>query len=77
MTFSTRVTQDRPEVTVFSMNLPRLGQRALRGVGSLCTRVLGLVLASALLALAMPGPAAAQGKLEAQYEATLAGIPVG
>ena len=35
-----------------------------------------LLAAAALLVLASP-PAAAQGKLEAQYEATLAGIPVG
>jgi Protein of unknown function (DUF3108) len=76
MVFLTRVTQDRPEVIVFSMILPRLGQRALRGVGSLCTLVT-LLLAAALLALAMPESAAAQGRLEAQYEATLAGIPVG
>ena len=76
MIFLTRVTQDRPEVIVFSMILPRLGQRALRGLGSLCTLVT-LALASALLALAMPATASAQGKLEAQYEATLAGIPVG
>jgi hypothetical protein len=58
------------------MILPQLGRRALRGLGSLCTPVT-LFLASALLALAVPGSAAAQGKLEAQYEATLAGIPVG
>src|SRR5216684_7353781 len=58
------------------MILPRLGQRALRGLGSLCTLVT-LALAAALLALAMPATASAQGKLEAQYEATLAGIPVG
>src|ERR1700686_1502294 len=76
MIFLTRVTQDRPEVTVFSMILPRLGRRALRGLGSLCTPV-PLFLAVALLALAMPESAAAQGRLEAQYEATLAGIPVG
>jgi len=51
------------------MILPRLGQRALRGVGSL--GALSLMLAVA------PDPAAAQGRLEAHYEATLAGIPVG
>jgi hypothetical protein len=53
------------------MILPRLGQRALRGVGSLCALTLALMLAAA------PDPAAAQGRLEAHYEATLAGIPVG
>jgi hypothetical protein len=53
------------------MILPRLGQTALRGVGSLCALTLALMLAAA------PDPAAAQGRLEAHYEATLAGIPVG
>jgi Protein of unknown function (DUF3108) len=53
------------------MILPRLGQRALRGVASLCALTLALMLAAA------PDPAAAQGRLEAHYEATLAGIPVG
>jgi Protein of unknown function (DUF3108) len=53
------------------MILPRLGQRALRGIGSLCALTLALMLAAA------PDPAAAQGRLEAHYEATLAGIPVG
>jgi uncharacterized protein DUF3108 len=38
---------------------------------------LGIPLGLALLWLLAPGSAAAQGKLEAQYEATLAGIPVG
>ena len=33
--------------------------------------------AGALMLLAAPHPASAQGKLDAQYEATLAGIPVG
>jgi hypothetical protein len=33
--------------------------------------------AGALMLLAVPHPASAQGKLDAQYEATLAGIPVG
>jgi hypothetical protein len=36
-----------------------------------------LLCAAALCGLAATGPAAAQGKLEAQYEASLAGIPVG
>ena len=48
---------------------PRLASSALRGLGGLC--------AGALL-LAAPAPAAfAQGRLDAHYEATLAGIPVG
>jgi hypothetical protein len=47
---------------------PRTAQAALRAMGGLCA------LAFAWLA---PVPAAAQGRLEAQYEATLAGIPIG
>ena len=46
---------------------PRLAQ-VLRAMGGLCA------LAFAWLA---PAPAAAQGRLEAQYEASLAGIPIG
>lgn len=47
------------------------------GFGRLALAVLcGLALASGVLAWGA-APAAAQGKLEAQYEATLAGIPVG
>jgi hypothetical protein len=46
---------------------PRLAQ-VLRAMGGLCA------LAFAWLA---PVPVAAQGRLEAQYEATLAGIPIG
>jgi Protein of unknown function (DUF3108) len=48
---------------------PRLAHRALRAVGGLC--------ALALLLLALPHSAFAQGRLDAQYEATLSGIPVG
>jgi hypothetical protein len=55
------------------MILPRLGRRALRGVANLCA----LSLTVALWLAAAPGPASAQGRLDAQYEATLAGIPVG
>ncbi len=47
---------------------PRLVPLALRALGGLCT--------SACLLLAAPS-AFAQGKLDARYEATLAGIPVG
>ena len=47
---------------------PRLAQAALGATGGLC--------ALALVWLA-PVPAAAQGRLEAQYEASLAGIPIG
>jgi hypothetical protein len=48
---------------------PRLNPLALRVVGSLC--------AVAFMLSAAAPPASAQGKLEARYEATLAGIPVG
>jgi hypothetical protein len=48
---------------------PRLAHRALRAIGSLCPL--------ALLLLAAPDEALAQGRLDAQYEASLAGIPVG
>jgi hypothetical protein len=55
------------------MILPRLGRRVLRGTGNL----FALSLTVALWLAAAPDPAAAQGRLDAQYEATLAGIPVG
>ena len=51
-----------------SMISPRLAGPALRVLSSLC--------AGALVLLAAPS-AFAQGKLDARYEATLAGIPVG
>jgi Protein of unknown function (DUF3108) len=53
-------------VTTHSMSLPRV---VLRMLGSLC--------AGAFVLLAVPQSASAQGRLEAQYEATLSGIPVG
>jgi len=56
-------------VTTYSMISPRLAQQAARMLGGLC--------AGALLWLAAPHAACAQGRLDAQYEATLAGIPVG
>lgn len=68
MTHTTRAEQDRPSVNTHGMISPRLAHRALRAVGGLC--------ALALL-LSAPHAALAQGKLAAQYEATLAGIPVG
>jgi hypothetical protein len=40
-------------------------------------RVLGILCAGAFVWLSPAGPALAQGKLEAHYEATLAGIPIG
>src|SRR6202165_4387100 len=69
MTPHTRAEQDRPSVNTHGMISSRLAQAARRAVGSL--------FALALLLLALPHTAFAQGRLEAQYEATLAGIPVG
>src|SRR5450631_573093 len=51
------------------MITPRLAKAALRVSGGLC--------AGALSLLAPLSPASAQGRLDARYEATLAGIPVG
>jgi Protein of unknown function (DUF3108) len=56
-------------VTTQRMISPRLNPLALRALGSLC--------AVAFMLSATAHPAFAQGKLEARYEATLAGIPVG
>jgi hypothetical protein len=55
-------------VTTNRMISPRLVPSALRALGGVCT--------GACLLLAAPS-AFAQGKLDARYEATLAGIPVG
>jgi Protein of unknown function (DUF3108) len=55
-------------VTTNRMISPRLVPSALRVLGGVCT--------GACLLLAAPS-ALAQGKLDARYEATLAGIPVG
>jgi hypothetical protein len=55
------------------MILSRIGHRALRVPGSLCAASLTL----ALTLVAAPDSASAQGKLDAKYEVTLAGIPVG
>jgi hypothetical protein len=63
-----RAQQDRPFVTT-SMISPRSVSSALRAVAGLC--------AGAFIWLAPAHGALAQGRLEARYEATLAGIPVG
>ena len=55
-------------MTTHCMIAPRLVRSALRVSGSLCA-------GACMLLFAAPG--FAQGKLEAHYEATLAGIPVG
>jgi hypothetical protein len=46
-------------------------------LSSVLFRILPAALGVALAVLAQAGPAAAQGKLDARYEVTLAGIPVG
>src|SRR5258708_34735685 len=68
MNLTKRVSEDSSQGTTHSMTLARLPQAALRVLGTLC--------ALAFL-LAAPHPAFAQGRLDAQYEATLAGIPIG
>jgi hypothetical protein len=72
VTFSTCVIEGRPVVTTHSMISPTLALRtslALRKWSGLC--------AGAFLLLLTPQAASAQGRLDAQYEATLSGIPVG
>ena len=72
MTFSICEIEGRPVVTTHSMISPTLALRtrlALRKWSGLC--------AGAFLLLATPQAASAQGRLDAQYEATLSGIPVG
>src|SRR6202158_3224842 len=64
-----RVFEDCPSVTTHSMISPRLAKAALRALGSLCAGVFVLSV--------LPHSASAQGKVDARYEATLAGIPVG
>ena len=69
MTFYTRVFKDRPSVTRHRMISPRLAQAALRVSAGLCAGAF-------MLSAALPS-ASAQGRLDAHYEATLSGIPVG
>src|ERR1700731_3484761 len=69
MTHIACVVEDRLSVIRYRMISLRPVQFALRLLGSLC--------AGALLLLAHPHSALAQGRLDARYEATLAGIPVG
>ena len=68
MRLQKRVSEDGSQVTTHSMTSRTPAHAALRALGGLC--------ALAFL-LAAPHPAFAQGRLDAQYEATLAGIPVG
>src|SRR6202020_3544407 len=61
--------EDRSQVNTHSMMSPRLARSVLGMLGSLCA---GVVVLSGF-----SGAASAQGRLDARYEATLAGIPVG
>jgi hypothetical protein len=76
--FPERAAQDRPLVTHPDLNRSSsMPSWVLRSAPR--RRGIALTGAFALLAVAIttPGPAAAQGRLEARYEVTLAGIPVG
>ena len=64
-----RVRKDRPSVTPFRRNLARTSRFSSRVLVGFC--------ALALAYVAVPRQASAQGRLDARYEATLAGIPVG
>src|SRR5260370_8843251 len=68
MTFHRRVLKDRLSVTT---------HRTISLSAALGLRVSASLCAGALLLLAALPPAFAQGKLDARYEATLSGIPVG
>src|SRR5882672_576966 len=69
MNSRSRAQQDRRLVNTQRMISPGLAKGALR--------LLGGFFAGASLLLGAPDAAFAQGKLDARYEATLAGIPVG
>src|ERR1700679_190360 len=69
MTYCSRVVEDRPSVIRYRMISLRPVRFPPRLLGGLC--------AAAWLWLALPHVALAQGRLDARYEATLAGIPVG
>src|SRR6202140_3084856 len=69
MTHCLRVVEDCLSVIRYPMISLRSVQFPLRLLGGLC--------AGALLLLAQPHSVLAQGRLDARYEATLAGIPVG
>jgi|GraSoi_2013_20cm_1033751.scaffolds.fasta_scaffold07375_1 hypothetical protein len=68
MTFHWRVPKDRLSVTT---------HRTISLSAGAAPRVPAILCAGALLLLAALPPAFAQGRLDAHYEATLAGIPVG
>jgi Protein of unknown function (DUF3108) len=64
-------------VTTHSMISPKLALRSLALRTRPALRMCRGLCAGALLLLAVPHAALAQGRLDAQYEATLSGIPVG
>src|ERR1700730_8224506 len=73
MIYRSRVVEDRPSVTTYSMMVSPRSVRFRPGVlGNLY-----VFYVLALVALSLPPSAFAQGRLEARYEATLAGVPVG
>src|SRR5215204_1675984 len=72
MTADTRRSRTAPSVTRFRMILSTL--RLARRMQDRVCRVLGLGL---VMLLAAPSTASAQGRLDARYEVTLSGIPVG
>jgi hypothetical protein len=81
MTVFRRISQDRSQgdqdLTTPIMISPRLMTAAPRAAPGLRAWLSVLPSVLALMLVAAPTPAAAQGRLEAQYEATLAGIAVG
>jgi Protein of unknown function (DUF3108) len=68
-----RAAQDRPLVTTIRSTMLRPARLTLKA----SARLWAPVLLVAVSLTALPGAASAQGKLEAHYEASLAGIPVG
>ena len=68
MTFPWRVPKDRLSVTT---------HRTISLSAGVAPRVPAILCAAALLLLVALPPAFAQGRLDAHYEATLSGIPVG
>src|SRR3984885_13368394 len=64
--------EDRSQVNTHSMMSPRLARSVLGMLG-----MLGSLYAGVAVLSGFSGAASAQGRLDARYEATLAGIPVG
>jgi Protein of unknown function (DUF3108) len=73
MKYRSRRQQDRLSVTIMPMNLA-----GAPWISATARRLLAAAGAAIFLGIGLPPQAAfAQGRLDAQYEATLAGIPVG